>query len=96
MHHLACMRELAEGKQSFHTRCESNVCQRFALLFCIVLSVERPLEGTILSQESGGHGRAGSSGGHCRFRDLGGHGGYGDSGSHGEIGSSGGHCGSGD
>ncbi len=40
--HLACRRELAEGEHSFRTRCESNVRRRFALPFCIALSVERP------------------------------------------------------
>ncbi len=39
---LACRRELAEGKYSCRARCESNICGRFALLFRIALSVERP------------------------------------------------------
>ncbi len=36
--HLVCRHELAEGEQSFRARCESTVCQRFALLFHIALS----------------------------------------------------------
>ncbi len=40
---LACRRELAEGEQSFRAQCESTVPLRFAWLFCIALSVERPL-----------------------------------------------------
>ncbi len=40
--HLACRHELAEGDQSFHALCESNVCQRFASLFHIALSLKRP------------------------------------------------------
>ncbi len=43
-HHLACRRELAEGEHSFRTRCESTVHRRFASLFRIALSVERPFE----------------------------------------------------
>ncbi len=40
--HLACRRELAEGKQSFRARCESNIRQRFALIFHNALSAKRP------------------------------------------------------
>ncbi len=40
--HLACRSELAEGEQSFRARCESTIPQRFASLFRIAFSVERP------------------------------------------------------
>ncbi len=40
--HLACRRELAEGEHWFRARCKSNICGRFASLFRIALSVERP------------------------------------------------------
>ncbi len=41
--HLSCRRELAEGEHSFRARSESNIRGRFASLFRIALSVERPV-----------------------------------------------------
>ncbi len=41
--YIVGQRELAGGEHSFRARCESNIRGRFASLFRIVISVERPL-----------------------------------------------------
>ncbi len=45
--HLACRRELAEGEKSFRALCESNIRWRFASIFHIVLSVEKPFKAMV-------------------------------------------------
>ncbi len=52
--HLACRRELAEGKHSFRTRCESTVGRRFASLFRIASSVKWPLIRVVVLTSSDG------------------------------------------